>query len=139
MSVLDGRVTTTVSMLPHALRTNRPTKMEAAVAADVIEQLLGLLRSADHSQGSDPAVVSPADLTALNEVVAQLQEEGNDAAADTVERMVGVLTRVSLGRSASHWMASYERAVERLVLMRQLVPAAALERFDAEQRARRAA
>ena len=39
MTVLGGRVTTNIEMLPSALRLNRPTRAEATVAAEVIEQL----------------------------------------------------------------------------------------------------
>lgn len=39
MTVLGGRVTTNVEMLPQALRLNRPTRAEASIAAEVIEQL----------------------------------------------------------------------------------------------------
>lgn len=39
MAVQGGRITTNVAMLPHALRTNRPTRSESTIAAEVIEQL----------------------------------------------------------------------------------------------------
>ena len=213
MTVLGGRVTTNVEMLPKALRTNRPTRAEAEIAAEVIERLYAELQAArrdvkpavdsagsgvirlgeaiaeadpslraeaaewlredatsarDHDPNAgihanraladlldaiascleepgspaqsvtDPAVVSQGDLEAPSYVEDLVRGSGFDDKADRIAHLYGVLTRVAQGREASHYRESYDRAVQRLVRMRELIPAEALRAFEVEWRTRKA-
>ncbi len=214
MTVLNGRVSTNVAMLPHALRTNRPTRAEAEIAADVIERMYADLQAArsdaKHSVDSpspsagvirlakaiadadpairaeaaewlredvasarehdpkvgihanraladllsaiadclegpasraqsdaDPAVVSQEDLEALSFVEDLVRGNGFEDKADRIAYLHGVLTRVAQGRDASHYRESYERAVQRLARMRELIPAEVLRSFEVEWRTRK--
>lgn len=72
MSVLGGRVTTSVAMLPQALRANRPTRAEANIAADVIEQLYAEVCATRRTGSAMPqtpdAGLSPSTRTLLEKV-----------------------------------------------------------------------
>lgn len=212
MTVLNGRVTTNVAMLPHALRTNRPTRAEAEVAAEVIERLYAELQAArcdarpdasdddtaanrivkaiaeadmtlradaaewlredatsarEHDPNAgihakrdladlldaiaglleqpgsaqlapDPAVVSKDDLEALSYVEDLVRGSGFADRADRLAYLHGVLERVAQGREAWHYRESYDRAVQRLVRMRELIPAEVLRSFEVEWRTRKA-
>ena len=57
MTVLGGRVVTNVRMLPEALRANRPNRQDCDVAAEVVEQLLGLVDMSQALEGAPPGTV----------------------------------------------------------------------------------
>ena len=162
MTVQGGRITTNVAMLPDALRNNRPSRSESAIAAEVIEQLhaevmaarnagfLMVSASAGESaakpmrqpepsaqEAPDPAVVTQEDLSTLLEVEEMVRSSGLEDKADRLLSLHSVLLRVSQGREASHFKESYERAVERLVKMRTLVPEQTIRAFEVEWRKHR--
>ncbi|KWT65072.1 MULTISPECIES: hypothetical protein [unclassified Variovorax] len=103
---------------------------------DVIADCLGEPGSQTESF-PDPAVVSKEDLEILSHVEDVVRGSGFAEKADRLAYLHGVLTRVAQGREASHYRESYERAVQRLVLMRQLIPVEALRAFEVEWRTRK--
>lgn len=155
MSALGGRVSTSVDMLPSALRTNRPSRTESDIAADVIEQLLAEVRvarlagfkmadGAPAQEERDAPVARQARdsaqwlKTALHRAIGALPEAHRRSCDILFHTVDGVVDRhVAEGREPSHYRESYDRAVQRLVLMRQLIPAEALLAFEVEWRTRR--
>ena len=85
----------------------------------------------------DPVVVSEQVLETLDYVEELVRSSGFADKADRLARLHEVLNRVAQGREASHYRESYERAVQRLVLMRQLIPAEGLRGFEVEWRTRK--
>lgn len=104
----------------------------------VLHELKRLRAQAAPATTPDPAVVSEQDLETLDYVEDLVRSNGFSDKADRLARLHEVLNRVAQGREASHCRDSYERAVQRLVLMRELVPAEALRAFEVEWRTRKA-
>ncbi|CAN7784372.1 hypothetical protein LJR175_008396 [Variovorax sp. LjRoot175] len=88
-------------------------------------------------QAPDPAVVTQEDLEALLYVEDMVRSSGFGDKADRLTHLHDVLLRVAQGREASHYKESLDRAVQRLVLMRELIPAEALRTFEVEWRTRK--
>lgn len=85
----------------------------------------------------DPAVVTEQDLEAIDYAEDLLRSSGFEDKADRLAGVGEVLHRVAQGREASHYKDSYERAVQRLVLMRKHIPAEALKALEAAWRTQR--
>lgn len=103
----------------------------------VLHEFKRLRAQAAQATTPDPAVVTTQDLEALAYVEDLVRSSGFADKADRLSCMHEVLNRVAQGREASHYRASYDRAVQRLVLMRELIPAEALRAFEVEWRTRK--
>jgi hypothetical protein len=103
----------------------------------VLHELKRLRAQAAPVATPDPVVVSEQDLETLDCVEDLMRSSGFADKADRLAHIHDVVKRVAQGREASHNRESYERAVQRLVLMRELIPAEALRAFEVEWRTRK--
>ena len=75
---------------------------------------------------------------ALHRAIGDLSENHRRSCDILFHTVDGVVDRhMAEGRDPSHYRESYDRAVQRLVLMRQLIPAEALLQFEIEWRTHR--
>jgi hypothetical protein len=87
--------------------------------------------------GPDPAVVAQEDMETMLQVEEMVRSSGFEEKADRLMRLHGVLLHVSQGREASHFRDSYDRALQRLVQMRRLIPEETIRSFEVEWRKRK--
>ncbi|MDN8616418.1 hypothetical protein [Variovorax ginsengisoli] len=121
-----------------ARETSEPlSQSEGESLSLVLHELKRLRAQAAPVTTPDPVVVSEQDLETLDYVEELVRSSGFADKADRLARMHEVLNRVAQGREASHYRESYERAVQRLVLMRQLIPAEGLRGVEVEWRTRK--
>lgn len=118
--------------------TDPLSQSEGEALSLVLHELKRLRAQAAPVTTPDPAVFTEQDLETLDYVEDLVRSSGFADKADRLARLHDVLNRVAQGREASHYRESYERAVQRLVLMREFVPAEALQVFEVEWRKRKA-